>query len=182
MDQEKQTAFMDAYNPCHDAFIRYCSALAYGKMELDDFVQEILLSAYKHFDKIRKKDQFLHYLIRAARFYAINRGRKKKLEIVLHDQHAEKLRSQGVEPEMLLDIQLMYRMLDQLPVKQKEAIILFEISGFSMKEIAKIQHSSPGGVKTKISRGRKKLAKMMEERSHTHSIGSILGTIQMLCL
>ena len=56
MDQAKQKAFMDAYQGCHQAFLRYCSALAYGKMEVEDLVQEILLSAYKHFDKIRKKD------------------------------------------------------------------------------------------------------------------------------
>ncbi|MEM6805127.1 MAG: RNA polymerase sigma factor [Bacteroidota bacterium] len=182
MDQVKQKAFMEAYQGCHQAFIRYCSALAYGKMELEDLVQEILLSAYKHFDKIRKKDQFLHYLIRAARFYAINQRRKKGVQIELHEKHGEKLRTQGVEPEMLLDIQLMYRMLDQLPSKQKEAIILFEISGFSMKEIAAIQLSTVGAVKTKISRGRKKLSRMMEEKKTTHSMEGILGTLQILFL
>lgn len=182
MDDQKQLAFMKAYEPCHESFMRYCSALSFGKMDLEDFVQEILLSAYKHFDKIREKHQFLHYLLKAARYKAINKNKRSKSYTELAAIHGDRLKSQGVEPEILLDIQLMYRALDQLPTKQREAIILFEISGFSMKEIAALQNSSVGAIKTKISRGRKRLRKMMEERSHSQALSNILGTIQFLCL
>lgn len=182
MDEQKQIAFMKAYEPCHKAFLRYCSALSFGKMDLEDLVQEILLSAYKHFDKIKQKDQFLHYLIRAARYKAINHSKRSKNYTELKEQHGERLSSQGVEPEILLDIQLMYRALNKLPAKQREAIILFEISGFSMKEIAAIQKSSAGAIKTKISRGRKRLREIMEEKSSTHPLQGVLGTLQMLCL
>ena len=60
----------------------------------------------------------------------------------------------GISPELILDIQLLYKMLDKLPEKQRNAMILFEISGFTMKEIAEIQLSTVGAINTKISRGR----------------------------
>lgn len=78
MVEQKQQAFINAYETCHDDFIRYCSALSYGKMDVDDLVQEVLLSAYKHFDTIQKKEQLLHYLVRSARNRSITLWRKRK--------------------------------------------------------------------------------------------------------
>ena len=51
MADSKQQAFLQAYQACHDPFVRYCSALAYGRMDAEDLVQDVLLSAYKHFEK-----------------------------------------------------------------------------------------------------------------------------------
>jgi len=45
-------------------------------------------------------------------------------------------------------------------------LILFEILGFSMKEIAVLQNSSEGAIKTKVSRGRQLLKKLLEEKDY----------------
>lgn len=164
MADSKQKAFLKAYEACHEPFLRYCSALVYGKMDVEDLVQDVLLSAFQHFDKIEKKHQLLHYLIRAARNKSISNWRKKKYKGELLEGHAERLKSREVSADTLLDIELLYRTLDKLPAKQKDALILFEISGFSMKEIAIMQDSTDGAVKTKISRGRKKLKALLEEK------------------
>ena len=161
MVDPKQIAFLEEYNKCHEAFIRYCSALAYGKIEVEDLVQDVLLSAYQNFEHINKKDQLLHYLVRSARNRSISYWRKQKYKTELLEKHAERLTAQEIAPETLLDIQLLYRTLDRLPEKQRDAVILFEISGFSMKEIAVIQKSTVGAVKTKVSRGRQRLKELL---------------------
>ncbi len=173
---------MEAYQKCHEPFLRYCSALAYGKMETEDLVQDVLLSAYQHFETIQSKGQLLHYLIRAARNRSISWWRKSKFKEEWLESHAEQLQAQGISPEMALDIELLYRTLDQLPCKQKEAIILFEISGFSIKEIADIQNSTEGAIKTKISRGRKKLQQLMTEKDFESGTAPIFETIQTILL
>lgn len=178
----KQSAFMRAYDACHDPFLRYCSALAYGRMDTQDLVQDVLLSAYQHFDKIREKGQLLHYLIRAARNRSVSQWRRAKFRGEWLDKHTENLVAQGVSPEMSLDIQLLYRMLDRLPNKQRDAVILFEISGFSMREIAEIQQSTEGAIKTKISRGRQKLRQLMAERPVHSGLPQILGTLKTIAL
>ena len=76
----------------------------------------------------------------------------------------------------------MYRALDKLPAKQSEAIILFEISGFSMKEIAAMQKRSEGAVKTTISRGRKKLKDLLEDSASTHTPAHMLNILQTILL
>lgn len=180
MVDPKQVAFLKAYQVCHEPFLRYCSAMAHGKMDTEDLVQDVLLSAYRHFDKIEKKGQLLHYLLRSARNRSISKWRKQKYKAELVEQYSERLKSQEVSAEMLLDIQLLYRMLDKLPEKQKDAIILFEISGFSMKEIAVIQGSTAGAVKTKISRGRKRLKLLLQD--NTNSIPTIFGQLISIAL
>ncbi len=172
---------MKAYQACHEPFLRYCSSLAYGKMDVQDLVQDVLVSAYHRFEKIENKDQFLHYLIRAAKNRSISIWRKQRHQTELSELQAERLSSQGVSPEVVLDIQLLYRMLDKLPTKQRDALVLFEISGFSMKEIAEIQNSNEGAVKTKISRGRQKLKHLMQDESST-PVSSLLQTLQTITL
>ena len=180
MADPKQLAFLKAYKACHDPFVRYCSALAYGKMDTEDLVQDVLLSAYQHFGKIENKDQLLHYLIRSARNRSISNWRKQKYKAELLDQHTERLKAQEVSAETLVDIQLLYRTLDQLPERQRDALILFEITGFSMKEIAALQSSTEGAVKTKISRGRKKLKDLLKD--DRRSVVSALRTLKTIAL
>ena len=172
---------MKAYQGCHDPFLRYCSALAYGKMDVQDLVQDVLATAYHRFEKIENKDQFLHYLIRAARNRSVSIWRKQRHQESLSEVHAERLTTQGISAETVLDIQVLYRMLDKLTTKQRDALVLFEISGFSMKEIAEIQQSSEGAVKTKISRGRQKLKQLMEDKTSS-SVPSLLETLQTITL
>lgn len=175
MSNSKQKLFLSAYEQCHEPFLRYCSALSFGKMDTEDLVQDVLLSAYHHFDKIKEKDKLLHYLIRAAKNKMISKWRKKKPVEALTELHANRLLVQQMSPETVMDIQLLYRLLDKLPQSQKEALILFEISGFKIKEIAAIQNSKEAAIKTKLSRGRQKLKALLE--SNAISITSILKTI-----
>ncbi|WP_299456070.1 RNA polymerase sigma factor [uncultured Microscilla sp.] len=164
MTPEKQRAFTEAYAACQDRFTRYCAALAYGKMEADDLVQDVLLSTYERFEQIRQKDQLIHYLIRAARNRSVSHWRKARYQTELQEKHTRKLFANGVTPEVSLDVQLMYQKLDQLPENQRDALILFDICGFSIREIADIQHTGINTVKSYLSRGRKKLRYLMREK------------------
>lgn len=176
--ESKQKRFTKAYEACHEPFVRYCSVLTYGKTDTKDLVQDVLLSAYLHFDKLTQKDQLLPYLIRAARNRSISLWRKTKFKAEWLDKHRERLIDQNVSADTLLDIDFLYKSIRSLPTKQAEAIILFEINGFSMKEIAAIQESTPGAVKTLISRGRTKLKQLFKnDQTKVNSAMQILKSI-----
>ena len=51
----------------------------------------------------------------------------------------------------------LYLALRTLPPKERSAITLFYLNGYSIKEIAAITETSEGAVKTQLSRGRDKL-------------------------
>lgn len=180
MSTTKQSEFLTAYQHCHAPFLRYCSVVAHGKMDCEDLVQDVLLTAYTHFENIDNKKQLLHYLIRAARNRSVSNFRKKKYKAELLEKHTERLVARDVAADTILEIQQLYKTLDQLPEKQKDALILFEINGFSMKEIAQIQNSTAGAVKTNISRGRKKLKNLLTAKHEWFN--QVFGTIKTIAL
>ena len=179
---QKQKAFMDAYENCHQPFLRYCSAIAFGKMDVEDLVQDVLLSAYHHFNTIKEKDKLLHYLIRAARNRSISISRKRKYKIEWVEKHKQHLLAKGVAADTLLDIQLLYQAIAQLPEQQASALILYEINGFSMKEIAEIQNTTEVAVKMKVSRGRKRLKVFLSDDTPMKNVNILLSVVKTVLL
>ncbi len=175
MSTDKQRTFLKAYDPHHEALTRYCHALAYGKMETEDLVQEVLLSTYQHFEHIQKKDQLLNYMVRAARNISIKHQRQDRRFLKFWEQAEEKFKAEGINPEASVDVHLLQIALQKLPSAQREAIVLFEISGLKMKEIAEIQNRSEAAVKMAISRGRAKLRKLLSEESEAPRSLALLG-------
>lgn len=165
MPTDPRAAFMQAYAPCHEPFARYCAALAYGRMDVQDLMQDVLLSAFQRFDRIRRKDQLLHYLVRAARNRAASTWRIGRRQEAISAAQAGKLQAAGAPADLLVDAGLLYRAMDQLPAAQREALVLFEVSGLSMAEIAAIQGSNENAVKTKVSRARSALRLQLEDRA-----------------
>jgi RNA polymerase sigma-70 factor, ECF subfamily len=155
--------FLALYRPIHDQFVRYCSNHAYGLIDTDDLVQETVLSTLQRFHAIREKHKLLGYMIAAANNIVRNHLRRQKFTGTFNEKAFKRLESQGMSPETALDIHHLHLALQELPVKDKEAILLFEISGFSIDEIAVIQEATPGATKTRLSRAREKLRRMLDD-------------------
>ncbi len=162
--KKKEDEFMKTYNKCHDKFIRYCSALAYGKMDSRDLVQDALSSAWENFDEIQDGKLF-NYMIKVAKYKYFGQLRKASYHEEYIRRHNQRLIDKGTLPEELTDIGFLYQALNKLSEHQRDAIILYDICGFSMKEIAEIQNSKAGAVRTKISRGREKLRALLLEET-----------------
>ena len=75
--------------------------------------------------------------------------------------------------ESSMKVQFLHWCLSHLPDTQKEALVLYEIVGFSVREIAISLTVSEENVKKRLSRGRKKLkeivtAAMQHEKGVKH--------------
>ena len=87
-------------------------------------------------------------------------------EVITRLEDAHLQRSDGqVEPELSADVHFLFAALAQLPEAQREAIILFEISGFSIKEIMEIQRAGESAVKQRLKRGRERLEEILKYES-----------------
>ena len=64
-------------------------------------------------------------------------------------------------PDMAAEIAVVRAALDTLPVKMKEAILLFDVADLSLKEIRTIQGGTLSGVKTRLRRGRAMLRSIL---------------------
>jgi RNA polymerase sigma-70 factor (ECF subfamily) len=163
MAEVQHEEFLKLYQPIHSRFVKYCSNHAYGLMETEDLVQEAVLSTLQRFHLIREKEKLLGYLFATANNIVRNHIRRKKFSGKLSEYGFSKIEASGVDAETAMDIHHLHLALNKLPVKDKEAILLFEISGFSIEEIAVIQESSAGATKTRLSRAREKLRGLMED-------------------
>jgi RNA polymerase sigma-70 factor (ECF subfamily) len=54
-------------------------------------------------------------------------------------------------------------MLARLPLKQREAVILSDVVGYSLQEIAAMQGDGLSAVKQRVARGREKLRQMLTD-------------------
>lgn len=152
---------MKYYEPIHDGFVRFCSIRAHGLMDTDDLVQESVASAFEKFEKIENKQALLAYLMRTASNIVGSKRRRAKFSSPKDIDTLAFIRAHVDDPGLAFDIAELYKALNKLGDKQREAVILFEISGYSMKEIAEIQESSVGAVKVRIHRGREKLKELL---------------------
>jgi len=160
MNNSKQKDFMDLYSPIHESFIRFCKAKSYGIIEYEDLINETILRAYSSFESLKNKKAFLGFLFGIASNIIKNSLRRKDF-ISYKAEYNSNIEDVSYSLERKHDIELLYKALNQLPEKTKEAIILFEISGFSIKEISEIQDSSNSAIKQRLKRGRESLSTIL---------------------
>jgi len=163
--------FLELYEAVHTAFSRFCHARAYGIMEPEDLMAETVLKALEKFDTLRNKEAFLSFLFSIASNTVNKKYRRAKFRGNYNEEQALSLPENGLDAETRMDIKELYQALETLAPLQKEAIILFEISGFSIKEIAGIQESGESAVKQRLRRGREKLGNWFKsDQLRTESI------------
>ena len=156
----RQQQFMQLYEPVHDRFERFCRARVYGQMDHRDLVNETLLIAYKKFDQVKSQEVFPSFLFGIAVNILSNYGRKKK---EFYFDNTENQILSDYESDASFELEGLYKALARLPKNQGESLILYEISGFSVREIANLHHVSEAVVRQWLVRGRKRLSVLLKE-------------------
>jgi RNA polymerase sigma-70 factor (ECF subfamily) len=129
-------------------------------MDYEDLMNETLLIAFQKFETLKSKDAFLSFLFSISVRLLANNHRKNKAE--LHSESEPSTVAIASEnTEQRTEVHLLHKALRCLKEEQREALILFEISGFPIKEIAQIQECSVDAVKQRLSRGRKRLTEIL---------------------
>ncbi len=142
-------------------------------MDGDDLLQDALLNGWRKFASLRDPDGFKFWMLRIIRNASISRQRSRKFKTLLGLDAAQRIPS----PETLSyeDKELVRFALSKLPNIQREALILHEVLGMSVQEICRQQNVGESAVKSRLSRGRKRLrseveALTTEERGHGQAL------------
>jgi len=161
----KKEIFEHYYIEAHDDLARYCQAICGNSVDAKDLIHDSVLKAYQTFDRVEKKASFSYYLIAIARGIYLNQQRRLKFWRSWPAREVRQMGSEDNDAETGLQVQELYRALSQLPYKQREAIILSEISGYKIREIAELQQVGISAVKSNIRRGKQKLRAMLTDES-----------------
>lgn len=165
----KQQRFCALLEPNHDRLARFARAMTKSSEDARDLVSDTIEQAYKHFDELKSDTAFLSWLFTIAR--RIQNRRRWRMSIFDRfspDEH-ETLSAEHSQtsPETHVDTQILYDALQSLPHKQREAFVLFEISGFSLQEIQELQGDSLSAVKMRLVRAREALRTMLSSHYDT---------------
>ena len=139
------------------------------RSDAEDVFQQSLLLAFDHFSSLRDARSFRPWLFRIInRTYQRSKRRAfwqrfSPLDLISPDDSSLHVYS-DVEANEIKD-QLMSA-LERLSEKEKSAILLFEIAGFSILEIAEMQNEkSISTVKMRLKRSRAKLHELLDEEN-----------------
>ena len=157
--REKQEQFLELTEPHKAGLLRFCRALSNDRDTAHDLASEAILITYERFESLENKAAIKSYLYTIAARLA-RTERKLAKRNATYDE-ASSIEYHGTSPDVLTDIHFLQEALKMLPQMQREAVIMFEISGLSLIEIKEIQGGSLSAVKMRIARGREQLAKLL---------------------
>lgn len=149
--------YEEILNRYADTVTRLCLVRLDCPADSDDCFQNVFLKLYLHPPKVESAEQVKAWLITVTRHEAANwrrwlrRGDPCSLEAL-----PELAATDETERELLA-------LLRTLPPKYREPLYLFHYEGYAISEIATLLHSNPNTVKTRLSRGREQLRRLLED-------------------
>ena len=143
-----------------EALRGFLLALCCGKKDdADDLAQDVLVKAYISSTGYQEKGRFRSWLFKIAHNTFLNhKASCRTMESI--DEARALLSSDTAESSF--QHQDLYLALSTLPPKERSAITLFYLNGYSIKEISKMTDTSEDAVKKQLSRGRDKLKQILE--------------------
>ena len=168
-DQEKFGELVERYQ---GRLVNYLYRLLRSVEEAQDLAQEVFFKIYQALDRYDARYKFSTWLFRVAQNAAIDRIRKRRLQLVSMDRQGDQEGSGRVwefpsnRPGPYQDIrnrergEAIQETIDQLPWEYRELIVLRHFGELSYDEIAMLKKMPLGTVKNKLFRGRQ----MMKEK------------------
>ena len=162
-DQIRWQRLLELLGPFHGQAAVTARRLSRNPDDGDDLFQEALLRSFEKLHTLRDEARFRSW------FYAVllsvhrNRSRRHfwRRFLSLETENARGFDPPGVDARDLYEerrgAERASRALAGLPSVQREAVVLFELDGFSIEEIAGLQNSTIAAVKSRLARGREKL-------------------------
>ena len=142
---------------------RYARALAGNRDDADDLVQDTLERAWAKSGLWRGVTDMRAWLFGMMHNLHVDGVRRPKLQTFMHDDDIPDIPVAGSQGERLavLDLQAA---LEQLPVEQKDILLLVALEEMSYAEVAQTLGIPIGTVMSRLSRGRERLRTLIDRR------------------
>jgi len=153
--------FHDDIIECLPHLRAFAHLLARNHVLAQDLVQETVLRALTYRDQFKPGTNLRGWLIIILRNRYFNEVRKNSRKRgISSDAIAEEPSGSGGQDEHL-ELQDFKRHFQTLPERQKEALLLVGVNGYSYEEAANIAGCAVGTMKSRVSRARMHLQSLM---------------------
>jgi RNA polymerase sigma-70 factor (ECF subfamily) len=142
---------------------RYAMSLAHDSSEADDLVQLTLLKAWEHRERFQPGTSLVAWLFTILRNGFINGRRKRRYEVPdPNGLHAAAM-TEPAGQDHALHLQEVQAALDRLEPPHREALMLIAVEGLPYEAAAAVLGCPPGTVKSRVSRARDRLIRVLGE-------------------
>lgn len=159
--------------PVHDEVRLFARRIAGSNAEGDDVFQEAVLRAARKLSALRDRTRFRAWMCSVVVSVHRTRCRRAFWTRWVSTEHA-RADAVGDDGSSWADERASARRasaaLATLPPPQREAIVLFELHGYAIEEIAQIQRTSISSVKSRLVRARDRLREFYRALEGTVSL------------
>jgi len=162
MLDDRSERFLRLYEPHRDSLWRFVRSMVRTHHEAEDVVSETVLQTLEGLHRLRDDQAFVSFTFTIAS-RIVKRSRWRRRLFGEYDDAAIAERASNVPlPDTGADVEILRQALQRLPAKTREALVMFEINGFSLEEIREVQGGTLSGVKSRLVRGRATLARLLD--------------------
>ncbi len=148
------TTFDDFFSEQRSPLFAQAYALTGDLEEAQDLLQEVMLRTWQRWDRVSQMDRPSSWARKVLVNLAIGRWRKRRVRFNVREADMP-TPAPGVGH---LDVA---RALRRLPVAQRNAVLLHDIAGMTVAEVAAEMGAPEGSVRGWLSRGRRTLAEAL---------------------
>jgi RNA polymerase sigma-70 factor (ECF subfamily) len=150
---------------------RFARAFASDEAEADDLAQEALVKVYRSLRLFRYQSAFTTWMYAVVRNVFLDQARSRRAkagqrEVELQEARAATLAAEETPADALEQKQereRLWRALRLVPEEFRTAVVLFDLEGNSYDEVAAIEGVPVGTIRSRLSRGRAALKRILEE-------------------
>jgi RNA polymerase sigma-70 factor (ECF subfamily) len=172
---ESWERLMRLLSPLHGSAAAFARRLGRSAEDGDDLFQDAILRAHDKLPSLRDEANFRSWFYILILNVHRNRSRRQfwRRFFSLDGEMAPEFDPPGEDgaewEQERRQAARASRALAGLPAVQREAVVLFELEGFSVEEIANLQNVSVSAVKSRLSRGRGHLRSAYERLGYVPS-------------
>lgn len=148
-----------------DRIYNLCTYMLGNPQEAEDAAQEVFIKAFRKLKDFRPESSLYTWLYRIGVNTCLDYKRKLRPEPLKNEAQAEGLVSNEPSPERHYQSkeagQVINSALEQLSKNSRAVIVLKEIEGLSYEEIAEVLNTSVGTIKSRLSRTREELRRIL---------------------
>jgi len=158
-----QTSFAELMRRHEDRIFALAFRMTGQRSDALDATQEAFVAAFRQADKFRFDSAFGTWLYRIAINSCHDLLRKRKRWAADESEQSEQVDVGSSRFDEAVATKLdVTRALSRLPAEYREAVVMHDLGGVAYDEIARLTEVPVGTVKSRISRGRRQLAELME--------------------
>ena len=163
----KETSFRNDILPHKDKLFRLAFRITLNRAEAEDIVQDTLIKVWEQRESLAEVKSIEAYCMTICRNHALDRSEKKENQnIGLDEQLHDVGDSYSTPSESLINresLELVERMINNLPERQRTIMQLRDIEEKSYKEIAIILGITEEQVKVNLFRARQRIKERFSE-------------------